>query len=459
VGGHRRPSTAPATILVYRASLAQARGDVAGTVRHARHAFDLAGPVDHFVRGGAGGFLGLGAWAAGDIEEALATFSEAVRSLHAAGNLVDELDGTIVLADMWVAAGRPSRARRLYEQALQTAIGNGEPYPRATADLHVGLAELDRELDDLSSAEAHLETARVLGERASITENRHRWPVAMAQVRAARGDHEAATRLLDQAAALYRHGFYPDVRPIDAMKARLHISTGDLESAATWAQERGLSADPDRQYLHEYEHLTLARLLLAQDCAGQRSDQAGTTSPLTTVHTLLDRLHGAAADAGRDGSLLEIRMLQALAHQASGDRDTALGVLGQALTDTPEPESHVRLYMDEGAPMLDLLRDAAGAAGPEDHHEMVRAWARQLLERTQPLLEGSVPQQSLADPLSQRELEVLRLLDSELTGPQIAGELYVSLNTLRTHTKRIFTKLDVKTRAAAVRRAHEHGLI
>ena len=119
---------------------------------------------------------------------------------------------------MWVAAGRPSRARRLYEQALATAIGDGEPYPRATADLHVGLAELDRELDDLAGAEAHLETARVLAERASITENRHRWPVAMAQVRAARGDHEAATRLLEEAAALYRHGFYPDVRPIEAMQ-------------------------------------------------------------------------------------------------------------------------------------------------------------------------------------------------------------------------------------------------
>ncbi|MDQ1657363.1 MAG: hypothetical protein QOD41_2446, partial [Cryptosporangiaceae bacterium] len=141
--------TAPATISVYRASLAQARGDVAGTVRHARRALDLARPEDHLARGAGAGFLGLAAWAAGDVQQALSTFGEAVRSLHAAGNVVDALDSTVVLADMWVAAGRPSRARRLYEKALLSATGNGEPYPRATADLHVGLAELDRELGDL----------------------------------------------------------------------------------------------------------------------------------------------------------------------------------------------------------------------------------------------------------------------------------------------------------------------
>ena len=220
--------TAPATVSVYRASLAQARGDVAGTVRHARLALDMAGPDDHFIRGAGAGYLGLAAWAAGDVQEALTTFSEAVRSLHAAGNLVDELDSTVVLADMWVASGRPSRARRVYEQALKKATAGNEPYPRATADLHVGLAELDRELGDFAGAEAHLETARVLGQRSSITENRHRWYVAMAQVRAGLGDFDAAADLLDQAEALYRHGFYPDIRPIPAMRARVQIGRETL---------------------------------------------------------------------------------------------------------------------------------------------------------------------------------------------------------------------------------------
>ncbi len=361
--------TASGTIAIYRASLAQARGDIAGTVRHARHARELAGPKDHIVRAGAEGYLGLAAWAAGNIDEALTMFSEAVRSLHAAGNLVDELDATLNLADMWVAAGRPSRARQLYEQGLASATEGGEPYPRATADLHVGLADLDRELDDLAAAEAHLETAHVLAERASITENRHRWPLVMGQVRAARGDREVAIRLLEEAAALYRRGFYPDIRPIQATKARVLISAGDLDAAEHWARDRGLNLDEeDLGFLREYEHLTLARLLLAQERAGYRAGQdphvpAATTPRPTAVHTLLGRLHDAAADAGRDGSVLEIRMLQALAHAADGDRETALSVLGLALTQTPEPEGHVRLFLDEGDLMLDLLRDVTQVEG------------------------------------------------------------------------------------------------
>ncbi len=90
---------------------------------------------------------------------------------------------------------------------------------------------------------------------------------------------------------------------------------------------------------------------------------------------------------------------------------------------------------------------------------MVQGQLRRLLERAQAPVKAAEPEQSLPDPLSQRELEVLRLLDSELTGPQIAQELYVTLNTLRTHTKRIFTKLDVNTRSSAVHRAREHGLL
>jgi LuxR family maltose regulon positive regulatory protein len=169
---------------------------------------------------------------------------------------------------------------------------------------------------------------------------------------------------------------------------------------------------------------------------------------LGEVLALLDRLR-TDADATRAGSLLEIRMLRALTLDARGQRPAALAELNESLAQAPEPDGYVRLFLDEGTPMLALLHEAT-----DSEYDILRRHARRILKGASPAGRGA-----LADPLSDRELDVLRLLASELTGPEIARQLFVSLNTLRTHTKRIFTKLDVNTRAAAVRRGHELGLL
>ncbi len=443
--------TLPATIAVFRASLAQARGDAAATSEHALRALELAGPSDHLARGGAAGFLGLAAWAQGDVPGALETFTQAVASLHAAGALVDELSGTVVLADLWLVAGRPSEARRLYERALRLAESQGESVARATSDLHVGISEIDREVGDLESANRHLERAAVLGERAAMGESGYRWFVAMGRVRDAEGDPQEAITLLDKAEQLYRPAFFPDVRPIAAIRARIWISRGKLQDAGEWARAGNVTTTDDVSYRREFDHLTLVRLLIAQH-RGQP-----TTGALDDAARLLERLSSAAETAGRAGSLLEIRMLQALAHDARGQRRQALESLAQALVQAPEPDGYARLFLDEGAPMTELLRDA-------EQNDVSRDHARRLLSGgAAPAAEthGSQqhPAQPSAEPLSDRELQVLRLLDSELTGPQIARELFVSHNTLRTHTRHIFTKLAVTSRRAAVRRARELGLM
>jgi LuxR family transcriptional regulator, maltose regulon positive regulatory protein len=436
--------TLPATIAVYRASLAQARGDVAGTSDHARRALDLAGPDDHLARGGAAGFLGLAAWATGEVSSALPLFTQAVASLHAAGNLVDELSSTVVLGDMWLAAGRPTTARRLYQRALQLAEAQGAPVPQATADLHVGLGEIDLEGGDLDGARRRLETAAALGERAATSHNRYRWFVAMGRLADAAGDPDGAVDLLDRAERLYVPGVLPEVRPVAAMKARVRIVQGRLTAAGEWSRDRGVQFTGNVGYLTEFDHLTLVRLLIARHRAHQD------TGAIDQAVGLLDRLHDAAETSERAGSLVEIRMLQALAHDAQGDRPRARELLGRALNEAPEPEGYARLFLDEGAPMTALLRDA-------EHHGVAVDHARRVLGLG--AAPGSRPASSPAGPLTEREVQVLRLLDSELTGPQIARELYVSHNTLRTHTKHIFTKLEVTTRRAAVHRARERGLL
>jgi LuxR family maltose regulon positive regulatory protein len=435
--------TLPATIAVHRAAIAQAHGDVAGTVAHATRALELAAPTDHLARGGAAGFLGLAAWARGDVTTALETFTEAVASLHAAGNLVDELTSTVVLADLAIAAGRPSEARRLYERALAVADVQGDRVARATATLHVGLGELDCERGDLEAARRHLEAATALTERAPLVESLYRWFVARARLAAAEGDSQEAVTLLGRAEDSHRPGFFPDVRPIAAIRARVWISAGDLAQAAAWEASRGLSTGDRVDYLREYDHLTLVRLVIARHRV--HPDEGAVAAALG----LLERLQDDAQACSRGGSLLEIGLLTALARDAVGDRGRAVSSLAHTLTRAAEPEDRARLFFDEGTPVVELLRAVEGP-GAEPATRILRRGRAEVGPG------GGGPARTL---LSERELEVLRLLAGELTGPEIARRLFVSPNTLRTHTKHIFTKLDVTSRRAAVRSARDKGLL
>ena len=354
----------PAMVAVYRASVAQARGDVDGTVSHARRALALAGPEDHFPRGAAAGFVGLAAWAAGDLGTAVDTFTEAVASLRAAGMVADALGATVVLANMWLARGRPAEARRLYERALAAAERHPGPVLSTTGDLHVGLADVLREQGDLDAAAQHLEAARELGDRASLLENRHRWYTATAALLRAQGDLDGAVAMLDQAEPLFLPGYFPDVRPIAATRARVRIVQGRLDDARAWARERGVAPTDPPTYLAEYDQLTLARLLVAEGDARE-------------ALALLDRVLDVAQAAGRDGSLVEARLVRALAHHANGDADSAAADLAAALTDGV-PAGYCRLFLDEGQPMAELLGQLARAAAHD-----VRTHAEHLLAAAQ----------------------------------------------------------------------------
>ena len=435
----------PASIAIHRAGLARMLGDDATTVTHARRALELLGDDDHLGRGGSAALLGLAHWAIGDLEAAQRSYVDAMSSLEKAGHLSDGLGLAIALADIQIARGRLGDAMRTHELGLQISIAHGVPALRGTADMHVGMSTIARERDDLGSALGHLRSSEALGEDNGLPQNPYRSRVAMARIRQSEGDLDGALSLLGEAERRYAGDFSPDIRPVPALKARVLIAAGRLGEASAWARNRGLSTADDVSYLQEFEHVTLARVLLAQ---GSR-DQAQPTA--REVLGFVSRLLAAAEAGDRVGSVIDILIVEALAHQASGDSAAALASLTRAVV-LAEPEGYIRAFVDEGPPMATLLKLASKQSDASSHvHRLLAAMLAPDGRTTS--------DQHLIEPLSERELEVLRLLEGDLAGPDIARELSVSLPTVRTHTGNVYAKLGVTSRRAAVRRATELGLL
>jgi LuxR family transcriptional regulator, maltose regulon positive regulatory protein len=466
----------PGMIALLRTAQALARGDMPGTVKNARRVLDLAPEDDLLMLGGAASTLGLAAWTNGDLETARRMTADGMANVRLAGYISPAIGGAIVLADIQIAQGRLHEAMTTYERALQWATAPGAPVMRGAADMYVGMSELHREHNDLKAAAQYLLTSQALGELAGLPQNPYRWCAAMARIRQAQGDLDGALDLLDQAGRLYNANFSPNVRPIAARKVRVWVAQGRLGEALDWARMQGLSVEDELSYLREFDHITLARVMLARYQSGCAEGS------ILEAMGLLERLLKAAEEGGRAGSVIEILVLQAIADHAQGDLPAALLPLQRALA-LAEPEGYVRMFLDEGPGMLQLLREASereimpdytdrllaafeaeqkGSAGESpipNWQSQPRAGVAAQVPSIALLPERHRDGESLIEALSQREIEVLRLLKTELSGPEIAHELVISLSTVRTHTKSIYSKLNVNNRRAAVKRAAELDLI
>ena len=434
----------PAQLAVYRAGLALLAGDIDATIAHATRVLDLVEPTDHLRRGSATALLGLAYWATGDLDTAERRYGEAVTSLIAAEHLPDMLGCSLALADIQIAQGRLGDAARTFETGLRWTTEH--PGLRGAADMHVGLSEVLIERNDLDAAARHLEAGTELGEHAGLPQNAYRRRVAMARLRHAHGDLDGALQLLEEAEPLCNTDFSPPVRPVAALRAREQLARGDLDAALGWATEHGLTAEDDLDYVDEFAHVTFARTLLARHASEHDARS------LTDALTVLNRLLSAAEDGHRTGSAIEILTLLAIAHRAGDDAPAAAAALEDALR-RAEPEGYIRVFLDGGPAVVALLRSVASHGDATPH-------ARRVMAAADPT-RTSAPSPSstrLVDDLSARELDVLRLLRTDLSGPEIARELLVSLNTFRTHTKNIYAKLGVSTRREAIRRAADLGL-
>ena len=446
--------TLPGTVASARAYHALAVGEPAASVEHARRALELLPESDHVRRGVPLGILSLARWANGDLDEAHRMLSEAMAGFRAAGNVVAAISGVFGLADIRLLQGRLRDAAGSYHDALRlvdAAAADGAPDVSVSAatipgaaELHVGMGVVRREQGDLDAAARHLRRAEGLGEGAVLPGDESRLRALMAWLEVGLGNAERALELLDEAERLHIRSPMPDLRPVPAWRARVWLEQGRLDDAWSWARARGLSVADEPTFLREFELLVFARTLIARGRQGLDADMAG-------VRGLLERLLAAARSGGRMGSALEISVLQALAEEAGGEPSRARAPLARAL-ELAEPEGWVATFVDAGRPMAGLLRAALRRGAPAD-------FVRRLLNALGDDAGGGARPLQAPHALTEREREVLRLLGSDLSGPEIARELRVSLNTFRTHAKNVYGKLGANSRRSAVRRARDLDLL
>ena len=429
-----------------RIYLAQSLGEIPGTLEHAMRALERIPQEDHAARATGVALLALAHWGRGELERAHDTFSNALDEMRVAGHDLDAVRGMFVLGDIRFAQGRLRDAADSYRRGL-AVVSESPRFSIAEIDeLHLGLSELHREWNDLASGTSHLDAIRKRETTVVHKGNLQRWCVAMARVREAQGDMDAALELLGDAEKHERRDPLPRTRPIAAMKARIHIARGNIEAAIAWERTSGVTVNDTPSYLREFELLTLARLRMAQP-----KSMADVTIPF------LERLQTTARIGGRTGSVIEVLVMTSLAQHAVGNVRGALDALAEALT-LAEPEGFLRVFLDEGSRMRELLRTATarGLAG---------AYTRRVLaafEAPSPRVEPAIVSTGATSPkqaLTTRELEILRLIAAGLRNAEIAEHLQISPATVKRHIANTYSKLGVEHRTEALARAAEMKIL
>jgi LuxR family maltose regulon positive regulatory protein len=442
----------PALIALHRGFLAQLRGDAEGTAAFGSQALAKLGGGERLLSSTAQGLLAAADWLRGRLADAERAFVSSIAGWQA-GQPVSW--GVYQLGQVQRAQGRLDAAAGTYQKTLDIAAQSGPPPAPPAGPAYVGLAEVAYQRNELDSALWQVTEGTALCRQFFYPAPLGTGLVTLAWIRQAKGDLGGALEAMAEAG---RAALGPDVtgliNPVPAQRARLLLAQGDVAAAARWTTERGLRPGDEPGYPREPEYLVLARVLLAQDLPAQALQ-------------LLERMLTPAAAQGRTGSVIEIGALRALALAACGDQDAAVDALGRALA-LGCPQGYVRVFADEGAPMAALL--ARLSAAPRDQRAAARGihagYLAALLRACGQADAGPPRSQGAAaappgmtEPLTGRELEVLRLLAAGSSNQRIATELYVALDTVKKHVTHVLGKLGAANRTEAAARGRQLGLI
>jgi len=442
----------PAAIALLRAHVVGATGDADGMAEYARLALVHLAEEEHGPRFWARGLSGPWAdWMRGRLADAERAFAEMLAEGRAAPAPYPLMLSCLPLGEVRQGRGKLGAALRTYREGLRFVAEGVHTSAYHAAEAHLGIARVLYERDHLDDALQHVIESIEFG-RQMIWFFGQRL-VTSGWIRQAMGDSDAALEAMNEACRMYPSADVISLwQPGPSERARLLLAQGRAGEAARWTEERGLTADDEISYARERDYLVLARVLLAGPDPGRALG-------------LLERLDALAESQGRRQSLIQIRAVRSLALQSNGDHRSALAMLSDAL-ELARPEGYVRAFADEGAPMAALLRSLI-AARQRRRVAAVSRPAREHLARVGRAFRPAARQAEMAtpgvsgliDPLTNRELEVLRLIAAGRRNNDIAGELVVTLETVKKHVSNILGKLGASTRTQAVTRARELGLI
>jgi LuxR family maltose regulon positive regulatory protein len=377
-----------------------------------------------------------------------------IENSQKAGNFLFAIASASGKADILNEQGHLHETLRTYQRSLQLASVHEAVSQSVIAHHYLGLAMLYHEMKDDESAAQYFQKSLEMGPYSFLHDWTYRKCLAQARMKESEGDLDSALDLLEDAKLFYVRSLIPNTQPVDAIKARIHLKQGRLPKAEEWVHERGLSAKDDLGYLREFEHITLARVLIAEYQSNREERII-----LEGLH-LLERLLTAAENQNRMGSVLQILMVMALAHHAAGSTPQAFASLERSLR-LAQPEGYFRTFVDEGEPMQALLSAFRTwiEKQPRSQYQELLGYAGKLLSAFAQPTGTAKPASGMVEALSPRELEVLRLIAQGLSNNEISRKLFLALNTVKGHNRIIFDKLQVQNRTEAVARARELGLL
>jgi LuxR family maltose regulon positive regulatory protein len=427
-----------------RTNLARHRGQLEEAIHYAHQTLAMASPDDALLC--SYGHLGLAhAYRElGDYEQSLSAYVTGMPLARAAGNIAAANIAAFYLCRVLQLQGHLHQAAEAVREALQFTETLGMGRSPASAILHIALANLLCEWNQIQEAQDRLHLGQELAKLGGHHELLRNAGIASARLRWVQGDSDGALAAIQEAErATAKDGMPLASAELAAYKAKVWLAQGNVAAAARWAEQAAHRPGQDRGYTRQIEGVIRARVLLAHGWMEQAVGQ-------------LAACQQAAEQSGGLGWAVEIAILSALVHDALGQRADALVDLQRALAQA-EPEGYVQVFLEEGEPLAALLRQAASLGS-------ARAYARQLLGAMDGMASKHQPTAALTpsplvEPLTERELEVLRLMAAGLSNREIADELVLALGTVKAHLHNVYGKLGVRRRTEAAARARELRLL